>query len=133
MEEARASLGRGRDQLESSRFKPSWGPRGHDYCFQPGPGGGDSLAASSHPQGLWGAQGAGSPSPLGEVVFPWESSLAWSLAAPSSPKGNKAQGRLRVSGQGLAQAPAAHTGVLGATKRGALGATKQSLVLPLFW
>uniref|UniRef100_A0A4W2FZT8 Tight junction protein 3 n=1 Tax=Bos indicus x Bos taurus TaxID=30522 RepID=A0A4W2FZT8_BOBOX len=93
------------DQLESSRFKPSWGPRGHDYCFQPGPGGGDSLAASPHPQGLWGAQGAGSPSPLGEVVFPWESSLAWSLAAPSSPKGNRGTGQAQSEWPGAGSGP----------------------------
>ena len=64
MEEARASLGRGRDQLESSRFKPGWGPRGHDYCFQPGPGGGDSRAASPPPPGVVGGPRCWLPKPL---------------------------------------------------------------------
>ena len=58
-----------------------------------------------HPQGLWGAQGAGSPSPLGEVVFPWESSLAWSLAAPSSPKGNRGTGQAQSKWPGAGSGP----------------------------
>ena len=72
--------GGGRDQLESPDSSEAGAPRAMTTTSSPGQ---VEVTASRPPQAC-----RGSPSPSGEVVFPWESSLAWSLAPPSSPKGN---------------------------------------------